>query len=90
MSCARPPVKITPRGSRHFIRVLPLLLGLGFASAFAPLAAAEAPITVTQITHGPSHHYFGYIGQSRTLPWSADGRFILALQVPFHEPAYRS
>jgi hypothetical protein len=42
-------------------------------------------VKVTQITHGPRHHYFGYIGQSRTIPWSADGRYLLALQVGFQD-----
>ncbi len=47
--------------------------------------AAEMSVAVTQITHGPQHHYFGYIGQSRTVPWNANGRYILALQVPFQD-----
>jgi len=47
--------------------------------------AAQQAVKVTQITHGPLHHYFGYIGQSRTVPWSADGRYVLALQVPFQD-----
>ena len=65
------------------MRILASLLG--FALVAHHIAAAEAPVTVTQITHGPNHHYFGYIGQSRTIPWSADGRYILALQAPFQD-----
>ena len=45
--------------------------------------AAQPSVKVTQITHGPRHHYFGYIGQSRTIPWNASGRYLLALQVGF-------
>jgi hypothetical protein len=52
-------------------------------AAFA--AAAQVEIKVTQITHGPKHHYFGYIGQSRTIPWNASGRYLLALQVGFQD-----
>ncbi len=47
--------------------------------------AAQQSARVTQITHGPLHHYFGYIGQSRTVPWNADGRYLLALQVPYQD-----
>ena len=51
----------------------------------AAVIAGEPTVAVTQITHGPQHHYFGYIGQSRTVPWNANGRYILALQVPFQD-----
>ncbi|HRI87529.1 MAG TPA: hypothetical protein PLJ47_02825 [Candidatus Hydrogenedentes bacterium] len=51
--------------------------------ALATLAFANAPITLTseQITHGPKHHFFGYIGHVRTIPWNASGRYILALRI---------
>lgn len=38
-----------------------------------------------QITWGPDHHLFGYIGQSLTVPWSGDGRYMLVLQSDFHD-----
>ena len=47
------------------------------------LTAGAAGVSVQQITHGPKHHFFGYIGQCRTIPWNGNGRYILALQVPF-------
>ena len=46
---------------------------------------ADLAVTVTQLTRGPKHHYFGYIGQSRTVPWNASGRYLLALQTPFQD-----
>lgn len=49
------------------------------------VVAADVSVSVTQITRGPKHHYFGYIGQSRTVPWNANGRYVLALQVPFQD-----
>lgn len=64
-------------------RLQPWLIAL-----LAPLTfawAAESAVVVTQITHGPKHHYFGYIGQSRTVPWNANGRYVLALQVGFQD-----
>jgi hypothetical protein len=46
-------------------------------------SAAAAEPTLEQLTFGPKHHFFGYIGQCRTIPWSGDGRYILALQIAF-------
>jgi len=50
--------------------------------------------SVRQLTFGPSHHLFGYIGHAGTVPWSGNGRYILALRSSFqdhmperHEPA---
>ncbi len=40
---------------------------------------------IEQITSGPEHHLFGYIGQCLTIPWSGDGRYILSLEVGFHD-----
>lgn len=42
-------------------------------------------LEVEQITHGPHHHFFGYIGQSLTTPWNRSGRFILTLRTTFHD-----
>lgn len=51
----------------------------------ANLHAEEFRLDVTQITHGPRHHFFGYIGQSLTIPWNKSGRYILALRTDFHD-----
>jgi hypothetical protein len=59
------------------------LLGVVVALAVASLGAMEPAVAaprVRQITFGPQHHFFGYIGQSRTTPWNASGRCLLALQ----------
>ncbi len=63
---------------------------LGFALAaalasFCHLSAADASARVRQITSGPAHHFFGYIGQSRTIPWDATGRYVLALETDFQD-----
>src|SRR5436190_11721830 len=58
---------------RIFLMTLLVLIGnLG--------SAAELTTTVRQVTHGPLHHFFGYIGHVRTIPWNASGRYIVALQ----------
>ena len=41
--------------------------------------ASESPISVRQITFGPKHHFFGYIGHVQNIPWNASGRYILAM-----------
>ena len=41
--------------------------------------------TIHQITHGQKHHFFGYIGQSLTIPWNSTGTHILSLGTEFHD-----
>ena len=38
-------------------------------------------LKIEQLTTGEKHHFFGYIGQCQTIPWNADGRYILALEI---------
>ncbi len=38
-------------------------------------------LKIEQVTFGPKHHFFGYIGQCRTIPWNASGRYILGLEI---------
>ncbi len=42
-------------------------------------------LAVEQITFGPRHHFFGYIGQSQTIPWNGSGRYILGLRSDFQD-----
>ncbi len=62
---------------------------LVFLSAPLLACSAELSVTVRPLTHGPLNHFFGYIGQVRTVPWNASGRYIVALQTRFqdHMPA---
>jgi len=45
--------------------------------------AEKAPfrLEIEQLTFGKRHHFFGYIGQSKTIPWNASGRYILGMQI---------
>ena len=38
-------------------------------------------LSIEQLTSGQKHHFFGYIGQCRTIPWNADGRYVLGLEI---------
>jgi hypothetical protein len=42
-------------------------------------------LDIQQITHGPSNHFFGYIGHASTIPWSHDGRYIVAMRTNFQD-----
>jgi hypothetical protein len=42
-------------------------------------------LTTEQITFGPKHHFFGYIGHTKTIPWNKSGRYLLALQTDFQD-----
>mmetsp|Transcript_29183 Transcript_29183/g.59185 ORF Transcript_29183/g.59185 Transcript_29183/m.59185 type:complete len:588 (-) Transcript_29183:507-2270(-) len=42
-------------------------------------------LSVEQITFGDKHHMFGYIGQSLTIPWNADDRYIVGLEFDSHD-----
>ncbi len=52
---------------------------------FCQATVAQDSLQVEQITRGPKHHFFGYIGQSKMIPWNASGRYVLALETDFHD-----
>lgn len=47
--------------------------------------AADLSVSVSPLTSGPKHHFFGYIGHVRTIPWNQSGRYILSLQTTFQD-----
>lgn len=55
------------------------------ASVIMIQAPKDWRLDVVQLTRGPLHHFFGYIGQARTIPWNADGRFVVALRTSFQD-----
>ena len=70
---------VSPSSSRARIAVF-------FVSclAFLPSSQAKLPsfnLEIEQVTSGTKHHFFGYIGQCRTIPWNAAGRYVLALEI---------
>jgi hypothetical protein len=65
--------------TNHFRALALLLILCANASGQQPFQ-----LDVEQITRGPQHHFFGYIGQSLTTPWNASGRYILTLRTTFH------
>jgi hypothetical protein len=65
---------------RHFSAVVWLLL-----LANTAFANDNIQVHIQQITHGPRHHFFGYIGHCRTIPWNESGRYIVALRTTFQD-----
>lgn len=63
------------------------LLGMPFAAALT--AAPDWDVEISQLTHGPQHHYFGYIGHVQNTPWNGDDRYMVLLRTGFqdHMPA---
>ena len=43
----------------------------------------KVSLEIEQITSGPKHHLFGYIGQSLTIPWNESDRYIVSLRTDF-------
>lgn len=69
--------------------VLAVLTGLA-ALAIVPAPLTSAPprdwdVEIQQLTSGPLHHFFGYIGHVQTIPWNASGRYIVMLRSPFQD-----
>lgn len=62
---------------RHLLPLLILLV--------SPLAAADLTLSVEQITRGPQHHFFGYIGHVQNIAWNADDRCLLSLRTSFQD-----
>lgn len=58
---------------------------LATAVAIAASATAFAELKVEQITQGPNHHFFGYIGHVQNIPWNGDDRYIVALRSTFQD-----
>lgn len=66
-----------------------LLLSSIFSATLLPLSFVSGQdisyqTEITQITAGPKHHFFGYIGHGVTIPWNQSGKYIVALQTDFY------
>ena len=63
---------------RHLLRTL---IASGVVACQVAICAAAPPrLEVQQLTQGPLHHFFGYIGHVQNIPWNGDGRYITVLR----------
>lgn len=47
--------------------------------------SASAEVGVEQVTQGPYHHFYGYIGHVGNTPWNASGRYMVLLRTDFQD-----
>lgn len=81
-------VAIRSRVVRKRLRWALCFVTLAFAwsrPAIAESESSDLTLSTEQITFGPKHHFFGYIGHVQNIPWNASGRYIVALQTDFHD-----
>jgi hypothetical protein len=57
------------------------LLFLALSHGMQAKEPARFDLKIEQLTSGTKHHFFGYIGQCRTIPWNASGRYILGMEI---------
>jgi hypothetical protein len=62
-----------------------LIVAVWWASTGATASGAGIRLESEQLTTGPKHHFFGYIGHAGTIPWNRSGRYIVALQTDFQD-----
>ncbi len=61
-----------------------VVLLLGTMAVSGSWAYAQG-LPVKQITHGPAHHFYGYIGHVGNTPWNGDGRYMVMLRTGFQD-----
>jgi hypothetical protein len=68
------------------IRLIPAFAVLCWFSGTATSSTqSQLRYEVRQLTAGPSHHFYGYIGHVGNSPYSADGRRLVALRTTFQD-----
>jgi len=72
-------MKTIPILVRQSISVWIIILALNLTSAQSP--TNDFKLEIEQLTYGEKHHFFGYIGQCRTIPWNENGRYILGMEI---------
>ena len=68
----------------RIISICSLTFGFLLLLMCSPSSLAQShsfDLKIQQITSGEKHHFFGYIGQCRTIPWNETGQYILGLEI---------
>jgi len=73
------PVIITKM--KRFLSYSFILVFLVVSSQRIYAQSSMFELEIEQLTFGTKHHFFGYIGQSRTIPWNESGRYILGMEI---------
>src|SRR5262245_27451393 len=67
------------------MRLQAMVAGLFITGASTLALAVEPILEVRQLTRGPQHHFFGYIGHVQNIPWNQGGRYIVCLRTPVRD-----
>lgn len=67
------------------MKILQTLLTLMILTQYGFAIENKVSLEIQQITSGPKHHLFGYIGHSLTIPWNESGRYIVSLRTTFYK-----
>lgn len=60
-------------------------LALAIVSASMSAEQLQLAYDVRQLTFGPAHHFYGYIGHVGNTPYSSDGKYLVALRTTFQD-----
>ena len=73
----------------HLSKPLRIFILVVAVSLWTSEAAAQQEkrisLEIQQITSGPKHHLFGYIGHALTIPWNQSGKYIVSLRTDFYK-----
>ena len=67
------------------MRMIYLVFTLIILTQYGYAVEEKVSLEIQQITHGPKHHLFGYIGHALTIPWNKSGRYIVSLRIDFYK-----
>lgn len=65
--------------------LLRIILAAALLGLLPKQAQARLKLETQQITSGPKHHFFGYIGHVQNIPWNQSGRYLVALRTSFQD-----
>ena len=61
-----------------------LVWSIVFVACVLTYAEGTAP-SIQQVTFGPSHHFYGYIGHVGNTPWNGNGQYMVVLRTIFQD-----
>ena len=67
------------------VRILSAVIAVTLWSCEVAVEKKNISFEVQQITSGPKHHLFGYVGHAVTIPWNQSGRYIVSLRTDFYK-----
>ena len=86
MTHVRRGASLPPATHLTNVRVMTLRFVVLWLVTFTSFSVrAELSLESTQITFGPNHHFYGYIGHVQNIPWNQSSRYLVALRTSFQD-----